>query len=185
MLCISQLIIPKVIQKLVERVSPDRLAFVNLFRGNVYDLSTHPYGCRVLQRCLEHLPAEHTRPLLDELHKYTINLMQNQFGVSIFRIGLPYEMLIMVQNYVIQFILERGQPQDRALVITKLRGQMVQMSRHKFASNVCEKALITADTGSRRALIDEIMTPKPDGMSPILAMMKDQFASMFLTSLRL
>jgi len=74
---------PKVIQKLIERVSPDRLSFVNAFRGNVYDLSTHPYGCRVLQRCLEHLPDDHTQVLMDELHKYTINLMQDQFGVSL------------------------------------------------------------------------------------------------------
>jgi pumilio RNA-binding family len=70
-----------VVQKLIERVSPDRLGFVNSFRGSVFDLSTHPYGCRVLQRCLEHLPEEQTRPLLEELHKYTLNLMQDQFGV--------------------------------------------------------------------------------------------------------
>lgn len=73
-----------VIQKLVERVSSDRLGFVQSFRGNVYDLSTHPYGCRVLQRCFEHLPEEQTRPLMDELHKYMINLMQDQFGVGNF-----------------------------------------------------------------------------------------------------
>jgi pumilio RNA-binding family len=72
----------KVIQKLVECVSPDRLGFVHSFQGNVYDLASHPYGCRVLQRCLENLPDEYTRPLMEELHKYTINLMQNQFGVS-------------------------------------------------------------------------------------------------------
>jgi pumilio RNA-binding family len=71
-----------VVQKLIERVSSDRLGFVQSFRGNVYDLSTHPYGCRVLQRCFEHLPEEHTRTLMDELHKYMINLMQDQFGVG-------------------------------------------------------------------------------------------------------
>ena len=65
---------------------PDRLGFVSAFRGSVYELSTHPYGCRVLQRCFEYLPEEQTRPLLDELHKYTINLMQDQFGVSLFTI---------------------------------------------------------------------------------------------------
>jgi hypothetical protein len=27
------------------------------------------------------LPEEQTRPLMDELHKYMINLMQDQFGV--------------------------------------------------------------------------------------------------------
>lgn len=72
----------QVIQKLIERVPAERLGFVQAFRGNVFDLSTHPYGCRVLQRTFEHLPEEQTRPLLDELHKYAINLMQDQFGVG-------------------------------------------------------------------------------------------------------
>ncbi|EMD38407.1 hypothetical protein CERSUDRAFT_82658 [Gelatoporia subvermispora B] len=152
-----------VVQKLIERVAPERLTFVQAFRGNVYELSTHPYGCRVLQRCFEHLPEEQTRPLLDELHKYIINLMQDQFG-----------------NYVVQFVLEHGTPHDRAVIISKLRGQMLNMARHKFASNVCEKALITAESESRRLLIEEIMTPKHDGVSPILAMMKDQFANYVL-----
>lgn len=71
----------QVVQKLIERVSPDRLGFVHSFRGSVYELSTHPFGCRVLQRCFEYLSDDQTRPLLDELHKYTTNLMQDQFGV--------------------------------------------------------------------------------------------------------
>jgi len=152
-----------VVQKLIERVSPDRLEFVNSFRGNVYELSTHPYGCRVLQRCFEHLPEDITRPLLEELHKYTSNLMQDQFG-----------------NYVVQFVLEHGTQHDRTLIVNKLRGQMLNMARHKFASNVCEKALVTADADSRRVLIDEIMCPKQDGVSPIVTMMKDQFANYVL-----
>ncbi len=81
------------------------------------------------------------------------------------------------QNYVIQFVLEHGQPHDRTQVIAKLRGQMLQMARHKFASNVCEKALICADAESRHILIEEIMMPKQDGANPVLTMMKDQFAS--------
>ena len=54
---------------------------------------------------------------------------------------------------------------------------MLQMARHKFASNVCEKALKIADPENRRLLIDEIMTPKQDNVNPIGAMMRDQFAS--------
>ena len=63
------------------------------------------------------------------------------------------------------------------MIISKLRGQMLHMARHKFASNVCEKALMMAELDNRRLLIDEIMTAKPDGVSPIVTMMKDQFAS--------
>ena len=77
----SLIALSKVVQKLIERVAPERLTFVTAFQGNVYELATHPYGCRVLQRCLEHLTTEQTRPLLDEMHKYTTNLMQDQFGV--------------------------------------------------------------------------------------------------------
>ena len=76
-----------------------------------------------------------------------------------------------------QFVLEHGKPQDRAMIISKLMGQMNQMAKHKFASNVCEKALVTADPDSRRQLIDEIMTPKQDGLSPIMGLMKDSFGS--------
>ena len=83
----------------------------------------------------------------------------------------------MMQNYVMQYVLEYGKQHDRALVISKLRVQMLHMSRHKFASNVCEKALLTADAESRRALIQEMMTSKQDGVSPIATMMKDQYAS--------
>lgn len=171
------LLLLQVIQKLIERVSPDRLDFVNAFRGNVYELSTHPYGCRVLQRCFEHLPEDQTRPLLDELHKYTTNLMQDQFGVGCFRCETGYCLPRHLQNYVVQFVLEHGAVHDRTLMISKLRGQMLNMSRHKFASNVCEKALVTADFESRRLLIEEMMSPKQDGVSPIVTMMKDQFAS--------
>jgi hypothetical protein len=32
-----------------------------------------------LQRGFEHLPEEQTRPLLDELHAYTTNLIQGRF----------------------------------------------------------------------------------------------------------
>jgi pumilio RNA-binding family len=85
--------------------------------------------------------------------------------------------LTCLQNYVVQYVLEYGKQHDRALVIAKLRGQMLHMSRHKFASNVCEKALLTADAESRRALIQEVMTSKQDGVSPIATMMKDQYAS--------
>ncbi|KAK2466901.1 hypothetical protein APHAL10511_001159 [Amanita phalloides] len=152
-----------VIQKLIERVAPERLAFVNTFRGNVYDLATHPYGCRVLQRCLEHLPDEQTRPLLDEMHNYTHNLMQDQFG-----------------NYVVQFVIEHGKPHDKILVLDRLKGNMLKMAQHKFASNVCEKALVCADPDHRRRLLHEIMKPKSDGMTPVVDMMKDQFANYVL-----
>ncbi|KAG8730851.1 mRNA binding protein puf3 [Ceratobasidium sp. 414] len=152
-----------VIQKLIEQVMPELLGFVLSFQGNVYDLATHPYGCRVPQRCFEYLREPQTWPLIDELHKYTTQLMQDQFG-----------------NYLIQFVLEHGAPADRDWILHKLRGQMVQMAKHKFTLNVCEKALVTADPESRWLLIEEIMTPGLDAVNPIVLVMKDSFANYVL-----
>ncbi|KAG9090435.1 mRNA binding protein puf3 [Ceratobasidium sp. 370] len=152
-----------VIQKLIERLSPNLLGFVSAFQGSVYNLATHPFGCHVLQRCFEYLHESQTRPLIDELHAYTTQLMQDQFG-----------------NYVIQFVLEHGAPVDRNRILHKLRSQMADMARHKFASNVCEKALAMADSESCRLLIEEIMTPRPGLRHPIEAMMKDSFANYVL-----
>lgn len=56
---------------------------------------------------------------------------------------------------------------------------MLQMARHKFASNVCEKALVTADPATRAILIDEILAPKQEGSGVVVQMMKDQFASQY------
>jgi pumilio RNA-binding family len=78
---------------------------------------------------------------------------------------------------VIQFIIQQGRPQDKSRVISKIRGNLIQLAQHKFASNVCEKALICADADTRRLLINEIMTLHSDGQSAILTMVKDQYAS--------
>lgn len=83
----------------------------------------------------------------------------------------------MFQNYVVQFVIEHGKPYDKMLVLDRLKGNMLKMAQHKFASNVCEKALVCSDFENRRRLLHEIMAPKPDGVSPVAEMMKDQFAS--------
>lgn len=72
----------QVIQKLVEVVPPDFLRFIYQFRGMVFDLARHSHGCRVLQRCFEHLPEDLVRPLLDEVLFHSVALMQDQFGVG-------------------------------------------------------------------------------------------------------
>lgn len=54
----------------------------------VFSLSTHPYGCRVIQRILEHCTTDQTMPILEELHSHVEQLIQDQYG-----------------NYVIQHVL--------------------------------------------------------------------------------
>ena len=82
----------------------------------VFVLSTHPYGCRVIQRILEHCTAEQTLPILEELHQHTEQLVQDQYG-----------------NYVIQHVLEHGRPEDKSKIVSEIRGKVLALSQHKFA----------------------------------------------------
>ncbi|KAI1310213.1 mRNA binding protein puf3 [Mortierella claussenii] len=149
-----------VIQKAIECVPAEHIHFIiNSFTGQVYSLATHPYGCRVIQRMFEHC-ADTKTPLMDELHKYIPNLVQDQYG-----------------NYVIQHILERGKASEKALVVSKIFGQVLPLSKHKFASNVVEKCVAYGSKSDRQKLIEEVITTKPDGTSPLVLMMKDQFAN--------
>lgn len=83
-----------------------------------------------------------------------------------------------LQNYIVQFVLEHGKPQDRSRLIQSLRGQLLKMSRDKYASNVCEKALQIADVEDRQDLIEEILAQKPNGDNTTSSMIYDQYASM-------
>ena len=97
---------------------------------------------------------------MEELHRYAISLIQDQYG-----------------NYVIQHILERGKPDDKAFIISKVKGNVLAMSKHKFASNVVEKCVSFGGIDDRHEIIDEVATTKADGTTPLFTMMKDQFAN--------
>jgi pumilio RNA-binding family len=74
---------------------------------------------------------------------------------------------------VIQHLLERGTPSDRNTIINAVRGQVVTLSKHKFASNVVDKVILCADEAQRTALVDEILYDP----TAISEMLKDQFAN--------
>lgn len=150
-----------VIQKCIESIPTEKIKFViSSFRGQVATLSMHPYGCRVIQRVLEHSTDELlSQFIVDEILESVCTLAQDQYG-----------------NYVTQHVLERGKPHERNQIICKLAGRIVQLSQHKFASNVIEKCLEYGDSTTRDILIEEIMG-HGDGNDNLLAMVKDQFAN--------
>ncbi|KAI3931705.1 hypothetical protein MKW92_050438 [Papaver armeniacum] len=150
-----------VIQKCIECIPQDAIHFiVSTFYDQVVTLSTHPYGCRVIQRVLEHCDDATTqRIMMDEIMKSICMLAQDQYG-----------------NYVVQHVLEHGKPHERSSIITKLAGQIVQMSQQKFASNVVEKCLAFGGPVERQILVNE-MLGTTDENEPLQAMMKDQFAN--------
>lgn len=150
-----------VIQKCIECVPEDAIHFIiSTFYDQVVTLSTHPYGCRVIQRVLEHCCNPKTQSIvMDEILKSICMLAQDQYG-----------------NYVVQHVLEHGKPHERTSIIEQLTGQIVQMSQQKFASNVVEKCLTFGTPEERQILVTE-MLGTTDENEPLQVMMKDQFAN--------
>lgn len=150
-----------VIQKCIECIPQDAIQFIiTSFYDQVVTLSTHPYGCRVIQRVLEHCDDPKTQQIMmDEILQSVCMLAQDQYG-----------------NYVVQHVLEHGKPHERSSIIKKLAGQIVQMSQQKFASNVVEKCLTFGGPAERQILVSE-MLGTTDENEPLQAMMKDQFAN--------
>lgn len=54
-------------------------------------------------------------------------------------------------------MLERGKSQERSKIISKLSRHVVQLSQHKFASNVIEKCLEYGGDTEREQIIEEIL----------------------------
>lgn len=161
-----------VIQRIIEKVDKRNLKnFPIIFSRNAKELATHPYGCRVLQRCFEYIGEENSRDLIEELHKSVDNLVVDMFG-----------------NYVVQYLLEFGTNDDKHHIIIKVNQRFFELSKHKFASNVCEKALMKAGEEDKEMLIKRLIDVPNlgDGEEDrclnygIPSLMKDQFGNYVL-----
>ena len=123
-------------------------------------LATHPYGCRVIQRMLEHCQEPARSLLLEELHCCASNLIVDQYG-----------------NYVTQHVIEHGRPEDRAKIISLITGQLIMYSKHKFASNVVEKSIQFGTEEQRRSIVRILSAVDEKGESPLQQLMRDQYGN--------
>lgn len=51
---------------------------------------------------------------------------------------------------------EHGKPEDKSVLIASVRGKVLVLSQHKFASNVVEKCVTHATRAERALLIEEV-----------------------------
>mmetsp|Transcript_13419 Transcript_13419/g.24276 ORF Transcript_13419/g.24276 Transcript_13419/m.24276 type:complete len:253 (+) Transcript_13419:82-840(+) len=138
--------------------------------SNTASLSCHPYGCRVLQRILEHCVEPKKTRTLDEIKKCHRQLLDDQYG-----------------NYVIQHVLQYGRHSDRdSLLDIVTEGGILSLSKQKFASNVVEKLLKYGNAVQRNAIVRELLKKVDEhtgapmetgGTSVVLLMVRDAYAN--------
>lgn len=70
----------------------------------------------------------------------------------------------------LQHVLEMGKSHARTRIIKSFTGAVVQMSQHKYASNVVEKCLEYGDTAERELLIEEIIGHSEDNENLLVSL---------------
>ena len=137
---------------------------------NIAPLSCHPYGCRVLQRILEHCIEPQKSDILDALMTCHKVLLDDQYG-----------------NYVIQHVLQHGRVEDRSSLLGIIvAGGILTLSRQKFASNVVEKLLKFGNAEQRVGVVSAMLQTVHDDSVPsishggtpvVILMVRDAYAN--------
>ncbi|MEQ2190399.1 hypothetical protein XENOCAPTIV_009956, partial [Xenoophorus captivus] len=150
-----QLMTDVVIQKALESISSDQQSdIVRELDGHVLKCVKDQNGNHVVQKCIECVQPQALQFIIDAFQG------QDQYG-----------------NYVIQHVLEHGRPEDKSKIVAEVRGKVLVLSQHKFASNVVEKCVIHSSRAERALLIDEVCCQKDGPHSALYTMMKDQYAN--------
>jgi len=130
-------------------------------------LSRHPYGCRVVQRMVEHCIEPQKSSILDSIIIHHNSLVDDQYG-----------------NYVVQRSLSYGREQDREAIFETVSGgdNVVRLSMRKQASNVVEMMIKHGNECQRQQLVQEMLNDtcvdqRGTTQSAIIAMSMDAYAN--------
>jgi pumilio RNA-binding family len=171
--CINNMHGNHVIQKCIEQMPPDSVNFIiDSVKDNVEVMAKHMYGCRIIQRLLEHCAPHQLQDMLEKI----MRLIQQKELVS-----HPFG------NYVVQHMLEHGRPEDKKRILEVVTNSIFEFSTQKCSSNVVEKCFEIASIGEhadslkdeRRNLYNAVLLPgNPQTFEyPIRKLTDDKFGN--------
>ncbi|KAJ4557958.1 hypothetical protein HRR78_001633 [Exophiala dermatitidis] len=145
-----------VVQKCLTRLGAERSQFIYDAVGKYcVVVGTHRHGCCVLQRCIDHAQGFQRAQLIARITHCAFDLVQDPFG-----------------NYVVQYILDLDEISFTKPLCESFLGRIPQLSKQKFSSNVIEKCLRTADSDTKRRMIEEMLIG-----NELEKMLRDAFAN--------
>ncbi|CAE7180450.1 pum [Symbiodinium pilosum] len=126
-----------VVQRLIVALRPCACQFIieEILRPgpkSICYLARHKYGCRTLQRLLEHCSHEQTAPLAEALLSEVVPLSRHPYG-----------------NYVLQQLLEHGSGAHQSLVIQRLLKSVALIGADSNGVAVLLKALANGSSEER------------------------------------
>jgi len=136
-----------VLQKSIETSPTHAVHFIfhelSFFSGGWAGVVRHRFGCRVVERLLEHCsePSELTEPIVAAVLSEIEPLSRH-----------PYA------NYVIQHILEYVPAHRQAVVCALIQVGVPHLAQHRVASNIVERAFEHGGAENQRALAEAIIS---------------------------
>merc|ERR1711988_1627959 len=131
-----------VLQKFIEVVSPpEKLQFiVQELQGNVLYVARHRFGCRILQRLMEHCAPWQLKEMIDKVLTDTAALCRHQYG-----------------NFILQHILQYGSPSQRHVIAECVLADVMRLSKHRLASHIVSCALVNCSREDIQRLTDAVL----------------------------
>jgi len=133
---------------------------------NIDDLSTHCYGCRVVQRAIKHCVDEQKHAVVEQIISCNVEtLICDRYG-----------------NYVIQAVLFNGSEEQIASIIERLieSDQLLKFAKQKYASNIIETILEHGDPEHKSKLVEGMLSDtrhKEGGYCCLVELSKDRIAN--------
>ncbi|CAD8187710.1 unnamed protein product [Paramecium octaurelia] len=115
-----------VIQKIIDLAS-DAEFIIDIVTNNVDHIVSHPYGCRIAQKCLEIFPNQKLQQLYISLIPLCERLQFCQYG-----------------NYIVQHMITQGPPKGFEAIGKFVKARILEVSQDKYASNVAQKYITLA-----------------------------------------
>jgi pumilio RNA-binding family len=144
-----------VIQKCIVTMRPQASQFIldelrNTGPRSFVAVAKHQYGCRIVERLLEHCNPLQVQTLTDEIMAEALPLSKHPYG-----------------NYVVQHLLEHGKDDQRHFLTNQLAANARSVGSDFHASAVLTKALICAAPDDSRVLARALLSE--DGLIPAMA----------------
>merc|ERR1739848_420923 len=110
------------------------------FKGDWAAVACHKFGCRVVERLLEHCDAGLTAPIVAAVVADIDSLSKDPFA-----------------NYVVQHILEYVPAHRSQVVHALIQVGVPALAHHRVASNIVERAFEHSDVENQQALAEAIL----------------------------
>jgi len=133
-----------VLQKSIVVMPPHAVQFIfhelSFYRGGWAGVACHRFGCRVVERLLEHCDAELTAPIVEAVVADIDSLSKDPFA-----------------NYVVQHILEYVPLHRSQVVHAIIQVGVPALAHNRVASNIVERAFQHGDVKNQHALAEAIL----------------------------